>query len=111
MSVAIAQYLANFGVAGLVLLLILLGVLVPGHIYNEQVEVNKRLERALELERQRNDVLQQMAATGTKAMNALAEVAEENRQQRQGPRRHRQRKALPDETPPYGIPAATGGRR
>lgn len=102
MSVSMVQWLANFGVAGLVILAIMLDLLVPGNVYKDLKAANEKLADALAIERQRNADLQQMAATGTKAMNALAELAEERREEEQ--RRRRRHSG----TPPSGIPAAAG---
>ena len=98
MTISMVQWLANFGVAGVVLLCIMCDLLVPGTIYREQKATIEKLNDALAIERQRNADLQQMAATGTKAMNALADLAAQQREER---RRN-------SETPPAGI-AATGG--
>lgn len=77
-----AEWLLNFGVAGVVLVLLVTGGLVPGFIYKNLQKANDKLADALATERQRNADLQQMAATGAKALDALAQVAEEQRARR-----------------------------
>lgn len=103
MDISTIQFLANFGALGVFMILILTQVLVPGWVHKEMKEAYEKLQTAYEargdaltLERQRNADLQQLAATGTKAMTALAEIAEEQR-------RHRQL------TPPDGTQALSGG--
>jgi hypothetical protein len=82
MSVSLAEWLLNFGVAGVVLLLIVTGMLIPGYIYKDLQRANEKLADALSVERQRNADLQQMAATGAKALDSLAQVAQEQRARR-----------------------------
>jgi hypothetical protein len=76
------QFLMNFGALGVVLVLILSGILVPGFFYRKLERENEVYRDALSVERQRNSDLQQFAATGQKAIAALAQVAEERRDQR-----------------------------
>jgi hypothetical protein len=83
MSISTIEWLANFGVAGVVLILTITGMLVPGFIYKDLQRTNEKLADALAVERQRNADLQQMAATGAHALDALREVAEEQRGWRQ----------------------------
>jgi len=75
----VLEWLINFGLAGIVLLLLATGVLVPGHIYRDQKSAYEKTTDALAVERQRNADLQQMAITGAKALDAIAQVAEEQR--------------------------------
>lgn len=82
MDISVVEWLLNFGVAGVVLLLIVTGMLVPGFIYKDLQRANEKLGDALAVERQRNADLQQLAATGVHALDAMREVAEERRQQR-----------------------------
>lgn len=107
MGVDTVGWLVNFGALGVVLLLILTRVLVPGWVHTKLEDAHEKLQaaydqrgEALALERQRNSDLQSLAAAGTKAMTALAEIAEEQRRQQRtpGPR-----------TPPEGTPALSGG--
>ena len=71
MGIDTTSLLLNYGALGVVLILLLTGVLVPGFVY-------RKLERENETYRdQRNADLQQFAVTGQKAIVALAEVAEE----------------------------------
>lgn len=85
MGVSIVEWLLNFGLGGLIIFLIVTGVLVPGFIYKELQRNVEKLSDALSVERQRNADLQQMAATGAKALDALAQVAQEHRALRSGP--------------------------
>lgn len=82
MGIDTVQSLLNFGALGIVVILILTGVLVPGYFYRKLERENETYRDALSVERQRNSDLQQFAATGQKAIVALAEVAQENRVQR-----------------------------
>jgi hypothetical protein len=54
-------YLAQGGVAIIVVILIILRMLVPGWLYTEKTEEIKELQRALEIERQRSDAAVQAA--------------------------------------------------
>lgn len=83
MSVSVAEWLLNFGVAGVVVVLMVTGLLVPGFIYKDLQRANEKLADALAVERQRNSDLQQMASTGAHALDALREVAEEQRGMRE----------------------------
>lgn len=83
MSVSVTEWLLNFGVAGVVIVMIATGLLVPGFVYKDLQRANEKLADALSVERQRNADLQQMAATGAKALDALREVAEEQRARRE----------------------------
>jgi Tfp pilus assembly protein PilN len=82
MGVSVAEWLLNFGVAGVVLVLIVTGALVPGFVFKDLQKANEKLTDALSVERQRNADLQQMAATGAKALDSLAQVAQEQRARR-----------------------------
>lgn len=81
MNISVVEWLANFGVAGIVVLLLTMGVLVPGFIYKDLQRANEKLADALAVERQRNADMQQLASTGVHALEAMREVAEERRQQ------------------------------
>lgn len=80
MGVSTVEWLSNFGATGVVLVLILTGLLVPGFIYKKKEEENEQLRATLQVERQRNADLQEFAQAGAKAMSALVQVAEEHRQ-------------------------------
>jgi hypothetical protein len=79
MGVSLTEWLLNFGLGGVFIFLVATGVFVPGFIYKDRERVIEKLTDALEVERQRNADLQQLAATGAKALDALAQVAHENR--------------------------------
>lgn len=106
MEVTPVEWFINGGVALVVLALVLTGVLVPGWVYKKEEKARENAEGAVALERARNAGLEQMAATGTKAMRALAEVAEENRRAlRDDSHAAALREDLRREhTPPEGIP-------
>lgn len=78
-GIDIAGQLTTWGPLGLVVLLLVTGVLVPGYVHRKLEKRCEDLEEALKLERQRNADLQQFAATGQNALAALAQVAEERR--------------------------------
>lgn len=90
MGVSVVEWLLNFGLGGLVIFLLVTGVLVPGFIYKELQRQVEKLSDALAVERQRNADLQQMATTGAKALDALSQIAEEQRARRaiEGAARH-----------------------
>jgi len=71
--------LLNYGALGVVLILLLTGVVVPGFVYRKLERENETYRDALSVGQQRNADLQQFAVTGQKAIVALTEVAEERR--------------------------------
>lgn len=109
MSVSIVEWLLNFGVAGLVILLLATGVLVPGYIYKDLMQANEKLNDALSIERQRNQDLQQMAVTGAKAFTALADVAEEHRMRAEYQAHYPYSYAPPAPPPAGAAPASAPG--
>lgn len=82
MGVSVVEWLLNFGLGGLIIFLMVTGVIVPGFIYKELQRQVEKLSDALAVERQRNSDLQQAATTGAKALDALAQLAEEQRARR-----------------------------
>jgi hypothetical protein len=82
MGVSVVEWLLNFGLGGLIIFLIATGVLVPGFIYKELQRQAEKLSDALAVERQRNSDLQQAASTGVRALDSLAQIAEEQRARR-----------------------------
>jgi len=56
--------LLNYGALGVVLILLLTGVLVPGFVYRKLERENETYRDALSVERQRNADLQQFAVAG-----------------------------------------------
>ena len=96
------QWLLNFGALGLVFVLMVSGMLVPGWVYRNLKDANDKLQDALTLERERNQGLQQVATTGAQAMQALTQLAEEHRASRAGDAygdltKDRQRAVVPEE--------------
>lgn len=89
MGAAALDLLTSAGVAGVVVILLILGVLVTGREHEKLERENEKLREALMIERQRNADLMTWAATGARALDSLSELAKE--------RRH-------DDTPPGGIP-------
>lgn len=79
MGIDTTSLLLDYGALGVVLILLLTGVLVPGFVYRKLERENETYRDALCVERQRNADLQQFAVTGQKAIVALTEVAEEMR--------------------------------
>lgn len=81
MGVDIAQVFTTWGPLGVIVFLLLTGVLVPSWVYKKLEKENEKLLAAINVERQRNADLQQFAATGQKALTALAQVAQERNDQ------------------------------
>ncbi len=76
MDSAILTVLVNAGVAGIVILLLIFGYLVPKWAYSKLEEENKLLREALQLERQRgSEAASQMGVTN-RLIGALVELAE-----------------------------------
>jgi hypothetical protein len=82
LDISTVQVMLNFGAAGLIAFLLITGVLVPGWVHKDLKDANEKLQAALTLERERNQGLQQVATTGAQAMQALVEVAQEQRELR-----------------------------
>lgn len=80
MGSATAEWLLNFGATGIFLLLIITGIVVPGWVHKNTERALEKSQDALAIERQRNADLQHLASLGAKAMSALAEVAQEQRE-------------------------------
>lgn len=80
------RWLVDFGLAGVVILLLITGQLVTGREHKKLEQENEKLKEALVLQRETNAEFLQYALTGTKYIRAVAQVAEEQR------------------TPPPGLP-------
>lgn len=79
MDIDTTSFLLNYRALGVVLILLLTGVVVPGFVYRKLERENETYRDALSVGQQRNADLQQFAVTGQKAIVALTEVAEERR--------------------------------
>lgn len=77
MDAVVIEWLVNFGVAGIVIILLLTGLLVTGREHARLEKENGHLQDALTLERQRNNDLLSWAAIGANAMRAVSTVAKE----------------------------------
>ena len=64
MGIDTTSLLLNYGALGVVLILLLTGVLVPGFVYRKLERENETYRDALSVERQRNADHQQFAVTG-----------------------------------------------
>lgn len=79
MDTAILTVLVNAGVAGIVIILLIAGWLVPKWAYSKLEEENRLLQEALDLQRQRNaDMASQMGITN-QLIGAVVELAEERK--------------------------------
>jgi hypothetical protein len=82
MDTAVLTVLVNAGVAGIVIVLLIMGWLVPKWAYSKLEEENRLLREALSLERQRNgEVVSQMGITN-QLVGALVELAESRKPDR-----------------------------
>lgn len=77
MDTAVVTFLVNAGMAGVVVFLLLSGILVTGREHKRLEGENDALKQALSLERQRNADMLVWASTGAKALQAVAQVAQE----------------------------------
>lgn len=77
MDVSVVEWLLNFGVAGLVIVLLITGALVTGREHGRLETENDKLREALMVERQRNADLMTWASVGARAFQAVADVAKE----------------------------------
>lgn len=85
----------NAGLAGVVVVMLITGILVTGREYTRMERTVDKLQEALDIERRRNSDLLLWASTGTRAIQAVAQVATE--------------RAPGVITPPQGMPQARGG--
>jgi len=76
MDSAIITVLLNAGVAGVVILLLMFGWLVPKWAYSRLEDENKDLREALRLERQRNGEIASTAGVTNQLIGALVDLAE-----------------------------------
>lgn len=77
MDTALVSLFVNAGLAGVVVILLITGILITGREYERVLRALEKSEDALALERQRNADLLVWASTGTRALQAVARVAEE----------------------------------
>lgn len=76
--------LSNAGTAGIVVILLILGLLVPKWAYSKLEEENKLLREALHLERQRNGEVSSQAGVTNQLIGALVDLAGEHSKPRGG---------------------------
>lgn len=77
MDSTLITLLTNAGLAGVVVVLLLTGVLVTGREHKRLEDDCEKKQQALDLERERNNTLMVWAVTGTKALQAVEQVARE----------------------------------
>lgn len=82
MDSAIVTVLINAGVAGIVVILLISGFLVPKWVYSRLENENKDLRQALQLERQRNKEVASAAGVTNQLIGALVNLAEERKPDR-----------------------------
>ena len=76
---ALVTVLINAGVAGVVVILLILGWLVPKWAYARLLEENKSLREALQLERRRNEEIAGTAGVTNQLIGALVDLAGERK--------------------------------
>lgn len=76
---AVITVLTNAGVAGVVLILLTLGWLVPKWAYNRLEQENKSLREALQLERQRAGEVASSTGVTNQLIGALVDLASERK--------------------------------
>ena len=77
-DISLVSLFVNAGLAGVVVVMLITGILVTGREYGRMERALDRTQEALEVERRRNSDLMIWAATGTRAMQAVAQVAAEH---------------------------------
>jgi len=77
---ALVTLLINLGWGGIILVLLVGGQLVTGREHKRLEGDYDRSQQALQIERQRNAEMLVWAATGSRAMQAVAQVAQERAQ-------------------------------
>ena len=86
MDSSLAIILANAGVAGVVVILMITGWLVPKPFYAKLEQENRDLKEALKLEKQRGTDADQAGRVTNQLIGALQNLAEEKgRGRREGP--------------------------
>jgi hypothetical protein len=76
---ALVTVLINSGVAGVVIILLILGWLVPKWAYSRLEAENKALREALQLERRRNEEIASTAGVTNQLIGALVDLAGERK--------------------------------
>lgn len=76
MDSAVITVLINAGVAGIVIILLVIGYLVPKWAYSRLEDENRDLREALLLERQRNGEIAGTAGITNQLIGALVDLAE-----------------------------------
>ncbi len=82
MDSAILTVLVNAGVAGIVIILIIAGWLVPKWAFSKLEDENNSLREALRLERQRNSETTSQLGITNQLIGALVELAEKRKPDR-----------------------------
>lgn len=75
MDISLVGLLTNFGLGGLVIMLIITGFLVPKPTHEKLEKENERLIAALEIERNRNTELAGTTGTTARLIGALTDIA------------------------------------
>ena len=79
MDPALVTLLANAGTAGVVIALILTGLLDPGWVRRKNEKRIEHLEKALDLERQRNGEISGQAGIAVQLLGTIRDLAVERR--------------------------------
>lgn len=93
MDTTLITFLSNAGTAGIVVVLLAIGVLVPRWAYKKLEEENRLLREALDTERLRANDVTKSAGVTNQLIEAIVNLAVEQRKEK--PAGHGERPALP----------------
>jgi hypothetical protein len=79
MDSVLIEALVNLGFGGVIVVLIILDLLVPGHVHKRLLKENESLKEALSLERQRADAGTQAGTVTNQLIGGLIQLATQNR--------------------------------
>lgn len=80
MDTVLIEALVNMGTAGIVIILIIFDLLVPGGVHKRLLKENEKLKEALTLERQRADAATQAGAVTNQLIGGIVQLATQNRE-------------------------------
>jgi hypothetical protein len=79
MDSVLIEALVNLGFGGVIIILMIFDLLVPGNVYKRLLKENEKLKEALSLERQRADAGTQAGTVTNQLIGGLIQLATQNR--------------------------------
>lgn len=79
MDSVLIEALVNLGFGGVIIILMMLDLLVPGSVYKRLLKENESLKEALTVERQRADAATQAGTVTNQLIGGIVQLATQNR--------------------------------